>query len=181
MKIRKSIKADKTEIINVHIQAFGKEEGLEIGELVNDLFDDKTALPILSLVAVENNIIFGHILYTKVKILGATEGLRAQLLAPLAVLPETQNKGVGAKLINEGLNYLKKSGVKLVFVLGHPGYYPRCGFTPAGIHGYVAPYPIPDELSGAWMVQQLYPGIIGAEKGEVQCSDVLNKPEHWRE
>lgn len=181
MNIRKSINADITEIINVHVQAFGKEKGPEIGQLVNDLFDDKTAVPVLSLVAVENGIIVGHILYTKVKIIGATEGLHAQILAPLAVLPEAQSKGVGVQLVNEGLNDLKKSGVKLVFVLGHPGYYPRCGFTPAGNHGYVAPYFIPEEHSGAWMVQELVPGIIGTEKGRIQCSDVLNKPEHWRE
>ena len=181
MNIRKSIEADKAEIINVHVQAFGKEKGPEIGKLVKNLIDDKTAFPFLSLVACENGLIVGHILFTKVIVSGATEGLKAQILAPLAVLPDEQNKGIGIHLINEGLNHLKKSGVKLVFVLGHSGYYPRCGFTPAGVHGYEAPYSIPEEHSGAWMVQELFPGVIGAEKGKVQCSEVLNRPEHWRE
>ena len=181
MDIRKSYETDKIEIISVHVQAFGKEKGPEIGQLVNDLFSDKTASPLLSLVAIENEEIVGHILYTKVTISGATENLPAQILAPLAVLPKFQNKGVGAQLINIGLHELKKNGVKLVFVLGHPGYYPRCGFNPAGIHGFDAPYHIPEEHSGAWMVQELSPGQIGAEKGKIQCSDVLNQPEHWRE
>ena len=66
-------------------------------------------------------------------------------------------------------------------MLGHPDYYPRSGFTPAGILGYEAPYHIPAEHAGAWMVQELCPGAIGKAKGKVQCSDVLNQPEHWRE
>lgn len=181
MDIRKTVKTEKSEIINVHIQAFGEEKGPEIGELVRELLEDQTALPRLSLAAVEHDAIVGHILFTKVTIVGATRDVSAQILAPLAVLPEAQNKGVGVLLIEEGLNELRKSGVKLVFVLGHPGYYPRCGFTPAGVHGFEAPYVIPEEHSGAWMVQELFPGVIGTEKGKVQCSDVLNKPEHWRE
>lgn len=181
MKIRKSVESEKNEIINIHNQAFGKDKGSVIGQLVNDLFNDQTALPVLSLVATENDAIIGHILFTKVSITGASENLQAQILAPLAILPEAQKKGVGVQLINEGLKELKKSGVKLVFVLGHPEYYPRCGFNPAGIHGYEAPYYIPEEHSDAWMVQELGSGIIGTEKGKIQCSDVLNQPEHWRE
>ena len=71
--------------------------------------------------------------------------------------------------------------LKLVFVLGHPEYYPRFGFTPAGRLGFEAPYPIPDELAGAWMVQALRSGVIGIISGKVICADALNKPEHWRE
>ena len=71
--------------------------------------------------------------------------------------------------------------LKLVFVLGHPEYYPRFGFTPAGRLGFGAPYPIPDELAGAWMVQALRSGVIGIISGKVICADALNKPEHWRE
>lgn len=181
MQIKQSVEQEKDEIIKVHIQAFGKEQGPGIGDLVKDLFGDETALPTLSLVAVENDEIVGHILFTKVRIAGIDDGLPAQILAPLAVLPEFQGKGVGIGLINEGLKELKKRGVKLVFVLGHPGYYPRCGFSPAGIHGYEAPYFIPEAHSDAWMVRELFPGVIGTEKGTIICSDVLNKPEHWQE
>lgn len=181
MDIRESKEADRAEISNIHIQAFGKEQGPEIGLLVNDLFNDKTALPILSLVAVENVEIVGHILFSKVTIIGTKENVPAHILAPLAVLPQAQNKKTGLKLINEGLKRLQKAGTKTVFVLGHPGYYPRCGFTPAGVHGYDAPYAIPEEHADAWMVKSLFPGIIGTEKGKVQCADALNKPEYWHE
>ena len=103
------------------------------------------------------------------------------ILAPLAVIPDKQSRGVGGRLIREGLRLLSESGVELVFVLGHPEYYPRHGFKPAGALGFEAPYSIPDEHADAWMVQELCPGVIGRVSGKVMCADVLNQPEHWRE
>ena len=72
-------------------------------------------------------------------------------------------------------------GVGLVFVLGHPGYYPKYGFVPAGTRGFEAPYPIPPEHADAWMVQELQLGMIGSFMGQVECTDTLNDPKHWRE
>lgn len=181
IKIRKSTKADLKEILSLHSLAFGKDEGPVIAKLVKDLFEDETAKPILSLVAMEENSLIGHILYTKVTIRAAESPIPAHILAPLAVLPNRQKKGVGIKLIKEGLRLLKKSGTKLVFVLGHPGYYPRCGFIPATEQGFNAPYPIPEEHAAAWMVQELYADILQNNSGKVQCSKVLNAPEHWSE
>ncbi len=181
MEIRKSTETDKIEIEKIHTEAFGEDKGPEIAALVNGLFDDKSAVPMLSLVAVENGELIGHILYTKAVLTGTAKPVSVQLLAPLAVLPGFQTKGVGGKLIKAGLSRLTASGVALVFVLGHPDYYPRCGFTPAGVLGFEAPYPIPDEHAGAWMVQALKEGVIGSVTGKVQCSEVLDQPQHWRE
>lgn len=181
MEIRKSSESDRVEISNFHREAFGEEEGPVVARLVNDLLDDKSAMPLLSLVATEGSKIIGHILFTNVTLSPNSASVSAQILAPLAVLPKAQKRGVGGKLIKEGLSQLKQSGVGLVFVLGHPDYYPRSGFTPAGVLGYEAPYPIAVENAGAWMVQALSAGIIGKFKGTVQCSDALSKPELWRE
>jgi len=181
LEIRKSTEADRSDIEKIHTTAFGEEEGPEIVELVNGLFDDTTAKPILSLVAVEKDQLVGHILYTKAVLKGADTPVSIRLLAPLAVLPEAQAQGVGRKLIEEGLDHLREAGVDLVFVLGHPDYYPRCGFIPAGVLGFEAPYPIPDEHAAAWMVHALREGVIGRVKGKIQCADVLDQPQHWRE
>ncbi len=181
MNIRKANTNDRSAILHVHQEAFGDNKGVVISRLVDDLLQDPTAKPGFSLVAMENDNVIGHILFTKVTVKGAGKDLSAQILAPLAVLPGYQNQGVGCQLINTGLDALRKSGIKLVFVLGHPEYYPRCGFTPAGIHGLEAPYPIPAEHADAWMVQELCPGILDAEKGRVECSVSLQRPEHWRE
>ncbi|MES9900398.1 MAG: N-acetyltransferase [Sedimenticola sp.] len=181
MQIRKAIESDRKEILNVHNQAFGKEKGPEIAKLVDDLLNDKTAMPILSLVALANERIIGHILYTKVIIAQTELAISAHILAPLAILPEEQKKGIGEKLINEGIRQLKELGTELVFVLGHPSYYPRCGFLPAGEKGFEAPYPIPEEHADAWMVQSLNGNALETENGKVQCSNVLNEPQYWRE
>jgi len=181
LKIRQYCASDKSKMEDVHTKAFGKQEGPIIADLVVRLLEDKTAAPVLSLVASENEKIIGHILFTKITITQAIQPVTASILAPMAVLPGSQAKGVGSKLIQEGLRRLKQSGVELVFVLGHPDYYPRSGFIPAGTLGYEAPYPIPEENADAWMVQELRTGIIGRVKGKVKCSVVLNQPEYWRE
>jgi hypothetical protein len=181
LDIRISTEADRSDIEKIHTKAFGEAEGPEIVELVNGLFDDSTATPFLSLVAVENEHLVGHILFTKSVLMDADTPVSIRLLAPLAVLPEAQAQGVGRKLIKEGLNQLRDAGVDLVFVLGHPDYYTRCGFMPAGVLGFEAPYPIPDEHAGAWMVQALKDGVIGRFKGKVRCAVVLDQPQHWRE
>ena len=181
MEIRTSTESQRKEILNVHNQAFGEEKGAVIGKLVDDLLNDKTAMPILSLVAIENETLVGHILYTKATITQTELPIEAQILAPLAIIPSEQKKGIGEKLINEGIRQLKERGTELVFVLGHPAYYPRCGFSPAGEKGFEAPYPIPEEHAAAWMVQELNGNALEEGNGKVKCSDVLNEPQHWRE
>jgi putative acetyltransferase len=93
---------------------------------------------------------------------------------------DSQAKGVGGRLIREGLRLLSESGVELVFVLGHPEYYQGHGFKPADALGFGAPYPIPDEHANAWMVQEPRAGVIACVSGKVACAAVLNQPEHWR-
>jgi len=181
VEIRESIESERNEILAIHHLAFGDDKGPVIAKLVDDLLHDETAKPILSLVAVENDKLVGHILYTKAVVANAENVISARILAPLAILPGKQKMGIGEKLINEGLRLLKESGIELVFVLGHPGYYPRCGFVPAGQQGFEAPYPIPEEHAEAWMTQALNGDALKNNSGKVQCSKVLNEPQHWRE
>ena len=181
MTIRRSTESDWPEIGSVHLKAFGMDKGPEITELVNGLLDDETANPLLSLVAEKDGRLIGHILFTRANIQPEDHTVSVQLLAPLAVVPEYQSEGVGGQLIREGLKQLKDSGVDLVFVLGHPGYYPRLGFQTAGEVGFEAPYPIPEGDADAWMVQELREGVIASVEGRVQCARVLDQPQHWRE
>ncbi len=181
MEIRHSLPADLGDILHVHRRAFGADEGPVIAELVRDLFEDPSALPVFSYIALDGETIAGHILFTRARIEGKDEDLSHQILAPLAVLPEHQSGGVGLGLIDHGLQELQRNGVDLVFVLGHPGYYPKAGFSPALPLGLAAPYPIEEKNIGAWMVKELRVGLIGDVKGTVRCADVLDRPEHWSE
>lgn len=180
MDIRDTITAERQDILKVHQLAFG-DAGAVISKLVDDLLDDASARPYLSLGAFESDKMLGHILFTRAVITGHEASLNVQLLAPLAILTEAQGKGLGQTLINAGLERLKQDGTDLVFVLGHPGYYPRCGFAPAGVQGLQAPYPIPDKDADAWMVQELKPGVIGRASGTLKCAHALDEQQHWVE
>jgi predicted N-acetyltransferase YhbS len=179
--IRPSTESDRAGISAVHLGAFGEIQGPEIVALVNGLSGDGTARPLLSLLAESEGAVVGHILFTRVSLHPGHPGISARILAPLAVAKPFQGKGVGGRLIVEGLKRLAASGDALVFVLGHPGYYPRHGFRPAGILGFEAPYPIPPEHADAWMVQELKSGVIASVRGRVQCARTLDEPRHWRE
>lgn len=65
LETRESNKSDEVEIKGIHIAAFRQEEGRVVADLANNLLSDKTAMPLLSLVAAENNQLVGHILYIK--------------------------------------------------------------------------------------------------------------------
>lgn len=179
IKTRQSKESDLPVIQRIYKSAFPGEEGVVVAGLTEELLTDPSAEPTLSLLAEHNGQPVGHILFTRVEI--SDTKTEAAILAPLAVLPEFQSKGVGGQLIREGLEILSESGIKLVFVLGHIEYYPRHGFTPAGIQGLEAPYPIPPECADAWMVQELSAGFIGTVKGKVKCADALNDPKYWVE
>jgi len=181
LQVRRAYDSDKQAITDVVIAAFGDEQGQEIADLVTELLADPGAQPLLSLVATADGHVVGHILFTNVQLSHSPRVVSSAILAPLSVHPDCQNQGIGGRLIQEGLKQLKASGVELVFVLGHPGYYPKYGFSGAGSKGLDAPYPIPPENSDAWMVQELQPGVIGHVRGQVICADALNNPRHWRE
>ena len=181
MKIRRSTESDRIAIHGIHTSAFGQKQGQEIVGLVNDLLDDESAKPLLSLVAEADGKLVGHILFTAARLQPEDQEVSVRILAPLAVSGDFQGEGLGGMLITEGLRQLAESGAGLVFVLGHPNYYPKFGFQTAGVLGFEAPYPIPPEHADAWMVQELRAGVIGSIGGRVQCSEVLNQPQHWRE
>ena len=177
-QIREAMEADLNDVLSVERLAFGYDKE---ANLVEALLYDPSAKPVLSLLAFDKDRSVGHVLFTEARLSGSRNAASIVLLAPLAVVPDAQKQGVGGKLIAQGLKLLSESEVDLVFVLGHPEYYPRYGFKPAGRLGFEAPYPIPDEHATAWMVQALRTGLIGTLRGKVVCADALNKPEHWRE
>ena len=181
MEIRQSTQADLPQLLHIHNQAFGPEEGPVVADLVNKLLCDPSATPYLSLLAKDDRKAIGHALFTKAGITGYEGSISAAILAPLAVIPESQRQGVGGKLMRAALQQLSASGVDLVFLAGYPDYYSRHGFQPASTLGFVPPYPMPPEHADAWMVQAIQPGILETVSGQVICADTLNHPDYWRE
>jgi len=178
---RTTTEADEPAIRMLHETAFGPQEGPVVADLAIKLLHDPTAEPLLSLLVCDGTTPAGHVLFTSVRIQDSEEIARAHILAPLAVMPDHQRRGLGSELVKQGLAMLAESGCELVFVLGHPEYYPRFGFRPAGALGFTAPYPIPDKNSDAWMVLELSDGKIDNTSGTIQCAIALDKPDYWRE
>lgn len=131
MIIRPEKPGDEGAIGEVVAAAFGR---VQEAELVTRLRDSGDL--VLSLVAEDNGII-GHVAFSRLWI--QHDGKRAGgiSLAPVAVLPERQHRGVGRALIGAGHLQLKARGEKIVLVLGDPGYYRRFGFShqPASAFG----------------------------------------------
>jgi len=84
---------------------------------------------VVALVAVENDEIVGHILFSDLLIEAEQAVLHAVSLAPMAVLPDHQRRGIGSALVRQGLAICRERGKSIVVVLGHPAYYPRFGFS----------------------------------------------------
>jgi putative acetyltransferase len=120
--------------------------------------------PFISLVATENNTVVGHISFSPITI-GADPVPAGMGLAPMAVVPERQNCGIGSQLVRAGLEECRRHGCDLIVVVGHPTYYPRFGFEPASRKGLTCEYPVPDEV---FMVLELTPGAGRERAGLVR-------------
>lgn len=145
MTIRPERPGDQAAIRAVHERAFGRPQEANLVDALRtlDAFE-----PRLSLVADDGDVIVGHVLFTETAIGGAT----ALVLAPLAVDPECQGRGVGGELVRNGLSVAEQLGYPVVLVLGDTAYYPRFGFEPAAPHGIRSPY---DDAGDAFMVVAL--------------------------
>lgn len=150
MIIRSEKKKDYKEIKNVVKVAFDRTELSDGDEhnLVDRLRKSGAYIPELSLVALENEKILGHIMFTKIQI-GEETGLA---LAPLSVLPEYEKKGIGKALIKKGHEIAKEMGYSIIIVLGHSGYYTKFGYEKASDYKIYPPFKVPDE---AFMVHFL--------------------------
>jgi putative acetyltransferase len=132
------------DILSVHAvnaSAFGQPTE---ADLVDTL---RTACPeAISLVALSDDRLVGHILFTPVTINDGEQEVKGMGLAPLSVLPDHQRRGIGSRLVNAGLKILRQRNCPFVIVLGHPKYYPQFGFVPASQHGISCQWPdVPDE------------------------------------
>jgi len=177
MKIRPATSADSADIEDIHRLAFGGETE---PMLVRAILADRTAVPVVSLGAIVDRRAVGHILLSAARLETMQRGVTAALLAPLAVLPAYQGRGIGGQLVAAGLQAVRGAGADLVFVLGDPRYYRRHGFEPASPRGFDSPFPVPGKYADAWMVRALTPGVFGTIAGRVRCCAALDRAEIWQ-
>ena len=100
---------------------------------------------IISLVAVSNGQVLGHILFSPVSTAPPSDA-KGLGLAPVAVRPNIQSQGVGSQLIREGLRRCQELGYDYCVVLGAPKYYQRFGFERASRFDIRNEYGVDDEF-----------------------------------
>ncbi len=183
IRIRETVLADLKDVLAVEQEAFDSDVE---ADLVEELLNDRTATPVLSLLAFKNAKPAGHILFTRARL--ETDDQNTSLLpciyilAPLAVIPEYQGQGIGGMLVKEGVKRLRQTGADLVFVLGHEEYYPKYGFIQnAHALGFRPPFPILPKHHNAWMIQALSSKDNTLYRGRIVCADAMNKLEYWQE
>lgn len=155
--IRDRQPADDEAIRRLNDAAFG---GTCESRLIDDL---RTAnCSVIELVSVDGKAVIGHILMSTLDVSVAGNSVRALALAPMSVQSGRQRQGIGSALVREALQRAQRQGWQAVIVVGHPGYYPRFGFSA------VLAQPLASPFSGdAFMALELIPGALQGGAGRV--------------
>ena len=157
--IRKEWAKDFSQVRKLNEAAFETDDEARLVDILRD-----SNINVISLVAEENGVILGHILFSPVELSNNPERIAITGLAPMAILPDYQKKGIGSALVRKGLEYCRKASYKAVVVLGHPEYYPKFEFVPSVQFNIKSEYDVPENV---FMVKEL-------EKGALKnCSGVI--------
>lgn len=152
----------------VNEAAFGRPAEAEVVDLIRAACPDA-----VSLVAVDDGQVVGHVLFSPAVVSGDGEAVQGMGLAPMAVLPQRQRQGIGSMLVRAGLEAMRERNCPFVIVLGHPEYYPRFGFVTASRHGLVPQWDgVPDE---AFMVLILDDGRMAGVFGVARYRDEFDQ------
>jgi putative acetyltransferase len=156
--IRRETGADIDSIREVNRQAFGGEDECRLVDLLRD-----GGFARLSLVATSDGQAVGHVLFSDLPIETGRGTIHALSLAPLAVIPRFQRRGIGSLLVREGLRIAAHSNRRIVIVLGHPAFYERFGFSAQLALPLKSPYSGPN-----FMALALEPATLDGVDGDVR-------------
>ncbi|MEG3616975.1 N-acetyltransferase [Magnetovibrio sp. PR-2] len=170
----------------VHIRTSHSKDLAGIERVYADAFPDEDLLPVvrelldfgpgvLSLVAVKENIIVGHVIFCDCRV----GEQKVSMLAPLCAAPALHKQGIGTALVQGGFDRLKSAGVAWVYVLGSPNYYGRFGFEADG--DVAPPYPLPKAYQelGAW--QSVVLSDAPKPKGKLDVPAPWQQAKYWSE
>lgn len=142
MIIRQETKTDYQEIYDLVQTAFktAKVADGDEQDFTVRLWNSENYIPELGLVAEQEGKLIGHILLTRMYVI-QEDGSKFEslLVAPLSVLAEYRDLGVGSALIREGLRLGGEMGYKAAFLCGDPNYYHRFGFKSISEYGLTNP------------------------------------------
>lgn len=150
---------DATAIESLLDAAFGADRHAKTSYSYRDGVED---VPDLRFVALQEHDLVGTIRFWPVRIKG-TGSASALLLGPLGVAPDHQGQGIGAALIEHGMEVARDLGHEIVLLVGGLDYYGRFGFGPAATRNIVMPHEQPERL----LVRELKNDALGDVEGTV--------------
>ncbi len=171
--VREEQPGDVAAVRGVVHRAFGQPDEANLVERIH-----RAAAATVSLVAVQRaphdetgvGPIVGHILFSPVVIVGSPS-ITAVGLAPMAVEPSYQRRGIGTTLVTAGLDSCRALDIAAVVVLGHPDYYPRFGFQPAHHFGLSCEYDVPPAV---FMALELHTGALADARGVARYHEAFS-------
>ena len=164
IEIREERAEDVAAIRDLNKRAFDQDHE---GKIVDALRSNGAAL--LSLVAIVDDQIVGHIMYSPITV-GEVTGAA---LGPMAVDTSYQRRGIGSELVQAGNLKVKDAGWPFIIVLGHPNFYPRFGFRPAGTLGIRCEWEVPEDVFMVLVLdQEKMQGVSGLAKYRHEFSTV---------
>ncbi|MBD3208521.1 MAG: GNAT family N-acetyltransferase [Candidatus Nealsonbacteria bacterium] len=162
-----TIRAEKPEdydaIYEINKRAFNSEFE---ARLIDTIRHSNNFISDLSLVALKDNSIVGHILFSQANIKSREKERPILILAPIAVLPEFQKQGIGSLLVKKGLHKSQTLGYDIVALIGYPGFFSRFGFSPA--RSKELELSLKGDIPGeSFMVYELKKGVLSDVEGIV--------------
>ncbi len=176
LNIRAATSQDCDSIRRLHLRAFPEPEGEVVAKLACDLLSTAATPSTLSLLAVVDGAVVGHVAFSPVGI-AANQDFEGYILAPLGVDPEYQGRGVGSQLVGYGLRKLTARGTNAVFVYGDPAYYGRFGFCTEAAEPFRAPYRL--KYPFGWQANLIRDCVLESVPSTIGCVAPLCNPELW--
>ena len=167
--IRPETPADFPEIYSLIQTAFetAKVKDGDEQDFTDRLRASEGYIPELGLVAEQDGKLIGQILFTRTFV-ERPDGSRFEtlLLAPLSVLLEYREQGVGSALMREGFRLALEQGYTSAFLCGDPGYYERFGFRSSAGFGIHSKSGIPPQFT---LAVQLEPDALKGVAGMIDA------------
>ncbi len=167
--IRREMEKDFPEIYTLIKTAFetAKVKDGDEQDFAANLRKRSEYIPELALVAEKRGKLIGQIMLTKTYV-DQPDGKQYEglLIAPVSVLLEYRDIGVGSALIQKGMERGKQMGYGAVFLCGDPAYYQRFGFVPTTRFGIKYAHDVSEQFI---MAYELVEGALDNVYGIIDC------------